>query len=308
MRISLLLIVSIFLIGCSSDSKVWRVFQEKDLLEHPPAKRCGECHQEIYKQWKLSRHSQAWISPTYKKATDNYSKTRCLKCHAPLEMSLNTPPKLRNKHQEDGVNCVSCHFTSVDKAMHGPYDVFSPPHPSKKDLRFRKSVACASCHRQTYNQWKKTGVKTSCQECHMQPVKKGKLIQKFPFNYLHFAKLIYNHQFPTGKIKSEELQAFTKKEKEKLILILINTSVPHNLPTADNGNPKLYVKVTFFNKGKEVDKQNYIITPKYALHYNEKYYLEFFTFYTFDKVKINIYRKLSWQEEKQLIKSFTTKL
>ncbi len=302
-KISPLLAFFFLIYGCDSNSKIWTVFREEDLLEHPPAKRCADCHLDIYNQWKQSRHSVAWVSEGYKKATRNYSKTKCLSCHAPLEMSLNEKPQLREKHKKDGVNCVSCHFSSKDMSMHGPYDSFSPPHPSKEDKNFRKSIVCSSCHQQTYKQWKKASVSKTCQSCHMQPVKKGSLIQKFPFTYLHFPKEIYNHKFITGIAKENDIEVKAVKEDNLVKVILLNKGIPHNLPTADNGKPKFYVVVTTYENGKEKEKLQTIITEKYGMEYNKKKELDFYTFENYNSIKVEIFRKLSWEKKKKLIKS-----
>ncbi len=56
----LLLLSDFFLItGCD---RLESLFLEEDLLHRPSSKRCADCHQKIYNQWKNSRHSQAWVS------------------------------------------------------------------------------------------------------------------------------------------------------------------------------------------------------------------------------------------------------
>ncbi|RMD47109.1 MAG: hypothetical protein D6834_01445 [Aquificota bacterium] len=307
-KISFLFLFSFLLFSCDEKNKFWSLFQEKDLLKHPTAKRCAECHQEIYNQWKSSRHSKSWISEYYKRATNNYSKTKCLSCHSPLEMSISKKPEFRDFHKEDGINCVSCHYFSKDNAIHGPYDVFSPPHPSTEDKHFKQSIMCASCHKETYKQWKETGSSKTCQSCHMTPIKKMKLIQKFPFQYFHFAKNVYNHSFPAKKATKNDLDIKVKKDKDTIELHVTNKGIPHNLPTADNGKPKLYVKIETYKNNSPLESFQKIITPKYSLKYNKEKILEFITFEDFNKVKIKIYRKLSWQKQKELIKELSIKL
>ena len=296
MKTRWLILLVPFVFGCQLPNP----FLEEDLLQHPPAKRCADCHMEIYKQWTKSRHSKAFISETYKTATDNYSKPQCLSCHIPKELSKGKEPEPRTSHLSDGVNCVSCHFSSKDMAIHGPYDVFSPPHPSKKDEDFTKSYICSSCHRQTYKQWQTSGSHTSCQHCHMTPVKKADLIQKFPFDLFHRAKLVYNHQFPTGI--ASHLKLNLHKERTTLVLTVLNDTVPHNIPTADNGNPKYILKVEIFKNGNLLDSDTKIITPKFAIPFKQPKKIQFDFWDDFDKAKLYVYRKLSWQKEKQLVK------
>ncbi|RUM48315.1 MAG: hypothetical protein DSY47_05720 [Hydrogenothermus sp.] len=307
LKIIISFLTAIFIYGCDSSNRIWKIFEEEDLLKHPKALRCADCHQDIYHQWKNSRHSLAYISEDYKKATNNYSKTKCLNCHIPLELSKGETPQFRNFYKEDGVSCVSCHFSSGTNSMHGPYKVFSPPHPSTKDVDFRKSFICSSCHKETYKQWKLTKVKKTCQECHMKPIEKKDLIQKFPFQYFHLAKEVYNHQFKTGKIKNLKITA--KKIDNTLILSILNNQVPHNFPTADNGKPKVYILVEVFKNNQKVEEDNTLITPKFSLIYGKPKILEFDFFDEFDFAKVSVYRKLSWQKEKEKIleKTFSFK-
>ena len=53
--------------------------RQPELLKYPEAKRCSECHQAIFDAWNKSRHSVAWVSEGYVKASENHSKEKCLK-------------------------------------------------------------------------------------------------------------------------------------------------------------------------------------------------------------------------------------
>jgi hypothetical protein len=68
---SVLLLMFLFLTSCERGLEL---FQEKDLLERPTSKRCAECHENIYNQFKESRHAMSWISPEFKRGSENYSK------------------------------------------------------------------------------------------------------------------------------------------------------------------------------------------------------------------------------------------
>ncbi|MGC9081235.1 hypothetical protein [Sulfurihydrogenibium sp.] len=43
----IVVLLAFFLVSCD---KVKDVFQEKDILQRPVAKRCSECHENIYNQ------------------------------------------------------------------------------------------------------------------------------------------------------------------------------------------------------------------------------------------------------------------
>ncbi len=299
MRIILILIATVMITACNN----FNPFLEEDLLKRPKAKRCADCHKKIYDQWKDSRHFHSWNSETFKRSSQNYSKVKCLSCHAPYEIKVGEKPELRNFHREDGINCASCHFKDETKSMHGPYKVFSPPHPSKQDLTYTKSEICSGCHQETYKEWKKTGSENSCQSCHM-PSKKDKIIQKFPFDLFHSKKDLHNHSFPVLKASEKDLEIKISKEDESTILVTItNKTVPHNLPTADQGKPKFYVTVEFYKDDNKIDEDSQLILHKgdEAFVYQKPKTLEFTTFEEYNSISIKIERKLSWKKKRELI-------
>ena len=55
----LIVLFSLLLFGCGKFEELAR---EEDLLERPQAKRCADCHAEIFKEWEKSRHAKAWVS------------------------------------------------------------------------------------------------------------------------------------------------------------------------------------------------------------------------------------------------------
>ncbi len=294
--ISLLLTIPFFY----SCENIFKVFQEEDLLQRPEAKRCSDCHKDIYNQWINSRHSKSWISEGYKKATNHYKKTKCYACHIPYEIKIGEKPDFREKHRNDGINCVSCHFRDETKSMHAEYDVFSPPHPSTQDLNYTKSQICSGCHQKTFNQWKEAKTNKNCQSCHM-PSKKGSLIQKFPFEYLHTRKEVHNHSFPTGKAKKEDFLISVDRLKNKIFVSIENINIPHNLPTADNGKPKFYLTVLFIQDNDEIGLDRYMFTPADPIPYKKEKVLTFQSFERFNAVKIVLERKLSWKKKKEKI-------
>ena len=297
----LIVLFAPLIFSCESLEKVaYNLFLEEDLLKRPKAKRCADCHQKIYDQWKNSRHSLAWISEHFKKSTNNYSKVKCLSCHAPYEIEVLEKPKLRDFHREDGINCVSCHFKDKTNSMHGPYDVFSPPHYSTKDENYIKSEICAGCHKETYKQWKNASVKDSCQVCHM-PSKKDNLIQKFPFYLFHRKKEVHNHSFPVLKASQEDISVKIKKEKDSITVYIKNEKIPHNLPTADQGKPKWYVKLKLYRNKQIIYEDQNMITHKEGIPYKEEREIQFYIYDDYDNAEVEIYRKLSWSSKKEKI-------
>ncbi len=289
--------------GCG---KLEGVFIEKDLLQRPEAKRCADCHAEIFREWEKSRHAKAWVSENFKKESENYGKTKCLKCHAPLEVVEGKKPEVREKHREDGINCASCHYREETNAIHGPLKVWSPPHPSKQDPSFEKASYCASCHEDTYKEWKLADVEKSCQECHMPSKGKRDLINKFPYYLLHFAKPRHDHSFPALKAKEEDIKIETFKEGKRRIIRITNVGVPHNLPTADQGDPKYYIMVEIRYTDGKAKKLRRVLSPEAenTLIYKKPYLITFFEPKDPETIKIEIYRRLSWKKQRELIKSY----
>jgi len=295
----LLLLLLLFAGGCE---RLETVFVEEDLLQRPPAKRCSDCHAEIYREWKKSRHFHAWTSENFKIESENYAKVKCLSCHAPHQVDPQKKPLLRAEFREDGVSCVACHFKEETGAMHGPLKVWSPPHPSRQDLSYTKSSFCAGCHRETYKEWKIAKVENTCQSCHMPSLGRKDLIQKFPFHLFHLAKPRTSHEFPSLKAKSEDIKVELKPGR----LVLTNVGVPHNLPTADQGDPRLYLiaEITYSDGRRRTVKKLFSPQSKTALVYGEPREVRIPPGEV-KEVKIRLLRKLAWSKEKKLIKEVT---
>jgi len=138
------------------------------------------------------------------------------------------------------------------------------------------------------------------------PSKKGYLIQKFPFQYLHLKKDIHNHSFPVPIPDKGSFDLKVKLEEDRIAVMLKNLKIPHSVPTADNGRPKYYVTVELFNRGKPVYRERYLITSKDPLNYREEKLIDFYIFEDFTHLKITVERKLSWSKkrEKVLEKTF----
>ncbi|RMG99999.1 MAG: hypothetical protein D6699_08060 [Aquificota bacterium] len=283
------------------------LFVEKDLLQRPQAQRCSDCHADIFKEWEKSRHAVAWKSEKFRLESENYTKTKCLSCHAPHQVDPQVKPALRVEFKEDGVSCVACHFKEETKAMHGPHKVWSPPHPSKQDLNYTKSFFCAGCHQETYKEWHLTKVQKSCQECHMPSKGEKRLVQKFPFEYFHSKKTRHDHSFPPGIAKPNDISVELERG-EVLKLRITNTGVPHNLPTADQGDPKVYIVVEASLPTGEKSRYVKVLSyqAKNALVYMHPSYVDL-PWKEVSELKVSIYRKLSWKEERELIKDVVLK-
>ncbi|MFC1585392.1 multiheme c-type cytochrome [Fibrobacterota bacterium] len=71
---------------------------------------CKECHPKIFKEWKTTRHSKAWVSKQFTAQSQKRTKQDCLPCHAPkplFESGIGKDLVLREKDRESGVNCIT---------------------------------------------------------------------------------------------------------------------------------------------------------------------------------------------------------
>ncbi|HZS12136.1 MAG TPA: hypothetical protein VFA38_07785 [Nitrospirales bacterium] len=126
------------------------------------AETCGECHREIYEEWKSSIHARAYVDPFFQAYwTKDKHVWVCLNCHTPLENQQPTLitelPRARveqatqvpNPHydpayQKEGVTCAACHVR--DGVILGPFDDSAAPHPTRFDPTFRMTQICYRCH------------------------------------------------------------------------------------------------------------------------------------------------------------------
>jgi hypothetical protein len=126
------------------------------------AESCGQCHREIYEEWKTSIHSRSYQDPFFQAYwTKDKHIWVCLNCHTPLENQQptlvkdiprgrvekahqETNPQFDAEYQKEGVTCAACHVR--DGAILGPYDDSAAPHPTKFDPSFRTTEVCYRCH------------------------------------------------------------------------------------------------------------------------------------------------------------------
>ena len=86
----------------------------------PSATTCARCHAEIYREWSVSSHAYAQLSPVFNamqakidKLTNGTNGDFCVRCHTPVGMNLAEPTFTSNldRHptSREGVTCVVCH-------------------------------------------------------------------------------------------------------------------------------------------------------------------------------------------------------
>lgn len=92
---------------------------------YPSASECKQCHPDHYREWSVSPHAYAQLSPVFNamhakilKLTNGTNGDFCIRCHTPVGMNLSEDIFMsnidRNPTSREGVTCVVCH--RVDKA------------------------------------------------------------------------------------------------------------------------------------------------------------------------------------------------
>ena len=100
---------------------------EKLFLENrfPSATTCATCHPDHYREWSVSPHAYAQMSPVFNamhgtilQLTNGTNGDFCIRCHTPVGMNLGEPEFMSNidRHptSREGVTCIVCH--RVNKA------------------------------------------------------------------------------------------------------------------------------------------------------------------------------------------------
>src|ERR1043165_1608952 len=165
--------------------------------QYPSAQLCGKCHPNQYKQWSVSSHAYANVSPMFNKfeqrlndlasGTVNYF---CVRCHASVGTALAERREIawwnRQGAAQEGITCVTCHrnaelykiLVSSDEADRTDY-LRIHQQAIQSDI-LTKSQFCAPCHQvavhagikleTVWEEWRaspaaKKGIQ--CQDCHM---------------------------------------------------------------------------------------------------------------------------------------------
>jgi len=87
---------------------------------YPSATECKSCHETHYKQWSVSQHAYAQMSPVFNamhgkilKLTNGTNGDFCIRCHTPVGMNLGEPEFMSNINRHptsrEGVTCIVCH-------------------------------------------------------------------------------------------------------------------------------------------------------------------------------------------------------
>ncbi len=91
-----------------------------EALEYPSAAACGACHPTHFRQWSVSPHAYAQMSPVFNamhatvvKLTNGTTGDFCIRCHSPIGMARGEEVFISNLQRSEaareGVTCTTCH-------------------------------------------------------------------------------------------------------------------------------------------------------------------------------------------------------
>ena len=265
-------------------------------LSSVSAKECGECHEEIYKEWSESMHAMAWTDPYYQvDYVYDGSQQICLNCHIPLENQqanlvlgfkdkekfkpvLKPNPDYDRTLRDEGVTCAVCHVKG-DKIV-GPFGTDNAPHPVIIDPEMTSGIKyCEKCHVVTGKRWdtfykippcgtvaeiKEGGQKIDCIGCHMpevtRPMAVGMEARK---GRKHLFLGGHHPETVKGSLKVEYKKKINK-ENIKYTFALTNIGAAHYLPT---GTPDrhLTLEIKLLDNRGSVIKEKIFKMKRYIL-------------------------------------------
>ncbi len=99
------------------DSMHVALFQED---RFPSANTCATCHPDHFREWSVSSHAYAQMSPIFNamhgtilKITNGTNGDFCIRCHTPVGMNLGEPEFMTNMDRHptsrEGITCIVCH-------------------------------------------------------------------------------------------------------------------------------------------------------------------------------------------------------
>jgi Cytochrome c554 and c-prime len=136
--------------------------------QYPSARVCGECHPNQFRQWSISSHAYANLSPMFNKFEQRINDLAsgtinhfCVRCHASVGTALGELRDIawwdRSPASREGITCVSCHRIGegygktnaarritpgdIHEPVFGPFDTSGGIKAISNALRYRILVS-----------------------------------------------------------------------------------------------------------------------------------------------------------------------
>ncbi len=272
-------------------------------LPNLSAETCGTCHQELYKEWRQSVHSQAWIDRQYQgEIGKSDNRWLCLNCHTPLLVQqdfwpvgltdndverpvLRPNPVYDSKLRDEGITCAACHVDGGVIVGPGLSDSIAP-HPVRADPEMGSGALCRRCHdaQATYpgknfictfttgleldaGAWADEGA--TCTSCHMpktqRPAAVGGPERTIAQHWWRGAGIPkVSGRYPPIEANPPALDVATSVADGVVTVAMTNARAGHMLPT---GDPERWVSVELFfedGQGGAVGKWAYRIGQEWT--------------------------------------------
>ena len=133
---------------------------------YPSATTCAPCHEDIYREWSVSSHAYAQMSPVFNAfhatvllITNGTNGDFCIRCHTPVGMNLEEPEFMsnldRNPTSREGVTCIACHRLSKaygkisGRLPIAEGDLYGPVYGPSGDEELQRAIESGTFNLQT---------------------------------------------------------------------------------------------------------------------------------------------------------------
>jgi hypothetical protein len=124
----------------------------------PSASTCSTCHPTQFRQWSVSQHAYAQLSPVFNtmqatidKRTSGTNGDFCIRCHTQVGMQIKEPLFISNMDRHatsrEGITCIVCHRVKADygkvsgRTAIAEGDIFEPVYGPRGDAILKKVLS-----------------------------------------------------------------------------------------------------------------------------------------------------------------------
>ena len=136
--------------------------------QYPSAATCRTCHPTQYRQWSVSSHAYAQLSPVFNamqatitKLTSGANGDFCIRCHDAVGMNIGEPTYMsnmdRNPTSREGITCIVCHRVAKDYGKISARfpletgDITHPVYGPTGDAELKRVLSLPDTYRVTTN-------------------------------------------------------------------------------------------------------------------------------------------------------------
>jgi hypothetical protein len=149
----------------NGDAEHARLFVEN---RYPSAATCRTCHPNHYREWSVSAHAYAQLSPVFNamqatitKLTQGANGDFCIRCHTQVGMNLGEPTYMSNMDRaptsREGITCIVCHRLRNDYGkVSGRFalvtgDILKPVYGPTGDTELKRVLSMPDVYRVVTN-------------------------------------------------------------------------------------------------------------------------------------------------------------